>query len=200
MRAVPFSLNVLPRVFLLPPPTHLSSVWGVKGEGAFFKFTGHRRWFAVAWKFWKMCFFFFFYKKHFSLPPAQKCSRLLFLNIHKKCAAIIVKLLITMQDEKRDSLRLFERKMLTSWSTGRIYHLIAICHHWHQQADHKTPPGCCSSSIPVLSDVLRCSGLIKNTCALTNVTSRLWKGSTVWEHLRCLFSTVMLPIFTRRCV
>lgn len=35
MWAVPLSLNVLLRVFFLPPPTHLSSVWGVKGEGAF---------------------------------------------------------------------------------------------------------------------------------------------------------------------
>lgn len=99
--------------------------------------------------------------------------------------------LLTMQDEKRDNLRLcccpFWKETLTSWSTDRIDHLIAICHHWHQQADHKTPPSCCSSSMLVLFDVLRCSGLIK-----TNVASRLWKGSTVWEHIRCLFSTVML--------
>lgn len=107
----------------------------------------------------------------------------------------------TMQDEKKRQLETvlsflklqFSKEMLTSWSTDRIYHLIAICRRWHQQADHKTPLSCCSSSM--LFDVLRCSGLIKNTCALTSWQQ---KGSTLWEHLGCLFSNVMLQIFTRR--
>lgn len=60
----------------------------------------------------------------------------------------------------------FWKEMLTSWSTDRIYHLIAICHHWRQQADHKTPLSCCSSGILVLFGVLRCSGLIKTPVLL----------------------------------